>query len=145
MMRQWSRGAALNLEDTTMSATDPLLAAMKADEHREIGGVQVDIAKAGNVRVKRMIYPPRFNWDANLKTVIGTDMCMHAHVGFMAHGQINVQFADGCVVEYKAPQFVSVEPGHRGYVVGDQPAVLIEFDFEGETVDRLGIPAHRHS
>ena len=110
MMRQWSRGAALNLEDTTMSATDPLLAAMKADEHREIGGVQVDIAKAGNVRVKRMIYPPRFNWDANLKTVIGTDMCMHAHVGFMAHGQINVQFADGCVVEYKAPQFVSVEP-----------------------------------
>jgi hypothetical protein len=145
MMRQWSRGAALNLEDTTMSATDPLLAAMKADEHREIGGVQVDIAKAGNVRVKRMIYPPRFNWDANLKTVIGTDMCMHAHVGFMAHGQINVQFADGCVVEYKAPQFVSVEPGHRGYVVGDQPAVLIEFDFEGETVDRLGIPAHPHS
>ena len=128
-----------------MSATDPLLAAMKADEHREIGGVQVDIAKAGNVRVKRMIYPPRFNWDANLKTVIGTDLCMHAHVGFMAHGQINVQFADGCVFEYKAPQFVSVEPGHRGYVVGDQPAVLIEFDFEGETVDRLGIPAHPHS
>ncbi len=127
-----------------MNPTNPLLAPVKADEHREVGGVQVDISKTGNVRVKRMIYQPGFNWDANLKTVVGTDLCMHAHVGFMAHGQINVRFADGCVVEYKAPQFVSVEPGHQGWVVGDEPAVLIEFDFEGDTVERLGVPAHRH-
>jgi len=128
-----------------MSATNPLLAPMKADERREVGGVQVDIAKTGNVRVKRMIYPPGFNFDTNLKKVVGTDLCMHAHVGFMAQGQINVRFADGCVVEYQAPQFVAVEPGHQGYVVGDEPAVLIEFDFEGDTVDRLGVPPHKHS
>jgi hypothetical protein len=128
-----------------MSATDLVLAPMKADEHRDVGGVQVDISKTGNVRVKRMIYPPGFNRDANLKTMMGTDLCMHAHVGFMAHGQINVRFADGCVIEYKAPQFVAVEPGHQGWVVGDQPAVLIEFDFEGDTVNRLGVPAHPHS
>jgi len=127
-----------------MNPTNPLLAPMKADERREVGGVQVDIAKTGNVRVKRMIYPPGFNFDTNLKKVVGTDLCMHAHVGFMAQGQINVRFADGCVVEYKAPQFVAVEPGHQGYVVGDEPAVLIEFDFEGDTVDRLGVPPHRH-
>ena len=128
-----------------MNASDPLLAPIKADEHRDVGGVQVDISRAGNVRVKRMIYPPGFNWDANLKAVVGTDLCMHAHVGFMAKGQINVQFSDGCVVEYKAPQFVAVEPGHHGYVVGDEPAVLIEFDFEGETVARLGVPSHQHA
>lgn len=69
---------------------------------------------------------------------------MHSHVGFMAQGRINVRFADGCVVEYKAPQFVAVEPGHQGWVVGDEPAVLIEFDFEGETVNRMNLPAvHR--
>jgi hypothetical protein len=127
-----------------MSASDPLLAPVNADEHRGVGGVQVDISKAGNVRVKRMIYPPGFNWDANLKALVGTDLCMHAHVGFMAKGQINVRFADGCVFEYRAPQFVAVEPGHHGWVVGDEPAVLIEFDFEGETVERLSVPPHRH-
>ena len=43
------------------------------------------------------------------------------------------------------PGIVSVEPGHEGWVVGDEPAVLIEFDFEGDTVQRLGMPdAHRH-
>jgi len=128
-----------------MSAGDPLLAPVKADEHREVGGVQVDVSRTGNVRVKRMIYPPGFNWDSNLKAVVGTELCMHAHVGFMAKGQINVRFADGCVVEYTAPQFVAVEPGHQGWVVGDEPAVLIEFDFEGETVERLGVPGHPHS
>jgi len=128
-----------------MSAGDPLLAPVKADEHREVGGVQVDVSRTGNVRVKRMIYPPGFNWDSNLKAVVGAELCMHAHVGFMAKGQINVRFADGCVVEYTAPQFVAVEPGHHGWVVGDEPAVLIEFDFEGETVERLGVPGHRHS
>ena len=76
---------------------------------------------------------------------MGSKYCMHAHVGFMAHGQINVRFADGCVVEYKAPKFVQVEPGHEGWVVGDEPAVLIEFDFEGDTVNRLGVPqVHKH-
>jgi hypothetical protein len=127
-----------------MSSTDALLAAVEADEHRDVGGVQVDIARTGNVRVKRMIYPPGFNWSTHLSNVVGTELCMHAHVGFMARGQINVRFADGCVVEYKAPQFVAVEPGHAGWVVGDEPAVLIEFDFEGATVEKLGVPCvHR--
>jgi hypothetical protein len=30
-------------------------------------------------------------------------------------------------------------------VVGKEPVVLIEFDFEGDTVSRLGMPTeHRH-
>jgi len=128
-----------------MTANDPLLAPMEADEHHDIGSVQVDIMRTGTARVKRMIYPPGFSWATHLKPVLGKDLCPHAHVGFMAHGQINVRFADGCVVEFRAPQFVSVEPGHEGWVVGDEPAVLIEFDFEGETVEMLRVPSvHRH-
>ena len=129
-----------------MSLTDPLLAPMEADERHHLGGVQVDIARAGNVRVKRMIYPPGFQWATHLSAVMGSKLCMHADVGFMARGQVNVRFADGCVVEYKAPQFVAVEPGHEGWVVGDEPAVLIEFDFAGDTVERLALPqVHRHA
>ncbi len=123
-----------------MSKENPLLAPMKAEIHRDLGGVLVDVMRTGNVRVKRMIYPPGVNWDKDLKQVVGSDHCMHAHVGFMAQGQINVRFADGCVEEFKAPQFVSVEPGHEGWVVGDEAAVLIEFDFESDTVETLAVP-----
>ena len=71
---------------------------------------------------------------------------MHAHVGFLAQGRIHVQYGDGCTVELGAPQVIAIDPGHDGWVVGDEAAVVIEFDFEGETIERLGMPEfHRHT
>ena len=102
--------------------------------------MQLEVGRAGAARVKRMIYPPGFRWSVDMKPVVGTDLCMHAHVGFLARGEIHIEYADGCVVEHKAPQVVAIDPGHDGWVVGKEPVVLIEFDFEGDTVSRLGMP-----
>ena len=125
---------------------DPLVAPVKGAERREIGGVRLEVGRAGGARVKRMVYPAGFRWSVHMKPIVGTDLCMHAHVGFLAHGEIHIEYADGCVVEHKAPQIVAIEPGHDGWVVGREPVVLIEFDFEGDTVRRLGMPeVHRHS
>ena len=114
-------------------------------ERRTIGHVTVDVAPAGAARVKRMVYPPGFRWSVDMKPAVGTALCMHAHVGFLVSGEIHIEYADGCVVEFKAPQVVAIDPGHDGWVVGDEPAVLIEIDFMGDTARRLGMPdAHRH-
>ena len=95
--------------------------------------------------VPRIVYPVGFQWSRHMKPAVSTDLCMHAHVGFLARGEIHIEYADGCVVEHKAPQIVAIEPGHDGWVVGKEPVVLIEFDFEGDTIRRLGMPdAHRH-
>ena len=120
-----------------------LLGPMKGATRREIGGVLVDVVPTGNARVKRIVYPVGFRWSKNLKEIVGTPLCMHAHVGFLASGQINIQYADGVLEEFVAPQAVAIAPGHDGWVVGNEPAILIEFDFEGETVERMGL-ASRH-
>jgi hypothetical protein len=126
-------------------APDPLLDAVKGAERRTIGHVRLEVGRAGAARVKRMVYPRGFRWSVDMKPIVGTDLCMHAHVGFLARGEIHVEYADGCVVEHKAPQIVAIEPGHDGWVVGNEPVVLIEFDFESDTVRRLGMPdSHRH-
>ena len=128
------------------AATDPLTAPVKGAEHREVGHVRLDVGRAGKARVKRLIYPPGFRWSVDMKPIVGTDLCMHAHVGFLARGEIHIEYADGCVVEHKAPQIVAIDPGHDGWVVGKEPVVLIEFDFERDTIARLGMPrAHRHA
>jgi hypothetical protein len=125
--------------------TDALLADVTGAERRDLGHVRLEVGRAGAGRVKRMIYPPGFRWSKDMKPVVGTDLCMHAHVGFLARGEIHIEYADGCVVEHKAPQVVAIEPGHDGWVVGQEPVILIEFDFEGNTVRRLGMPdVHRH-
>lgn len=93
-----------------------------------------------------MIYPAGFPWSVDMKSRVGTDWCMHVHVGFLARGKIHIEYADGCVVDHKAPQILAIEPGHDGWIVGSEPVVLIEFDFEGETIRRLGMPdVHRHA
>ena len=112
---------------------------------REVGGVRIDVVNAGASRVKRMIYPPGFRWSTHMKPTVGTELCMHAHVGFLAQGRIHVEYGDGCTLEFSAPQVLVVEPGHDGWVVGPEAAIVIEFDFEGETASRLGMPqAHTH-
>ena len=126
-------------------AARPTLANVKGAERREIGGVRLEVGRAGEARVKRMVYPAGFRWSVDMKPIVGTELCMHAHVGFLAQGEIHIEYADGCVVEHKAPQIVAIDPGHDGWVVGKEPVVLIEFDFERDTIRRLGMPdAHRH-
>jgi hypothetical protein len=139
------RSAAKPARRPAKRAPDALLAPIKGAIAREIGGVKLEVVAAGAARVKRMIYPPGFRWSAAMKPVVGTERCMHAHVGFLARGEIHIEYADGCVVEFKAPQVVAIDPGHDGWVVGKEPVVLIEFDFGGDTVNRLGMPSeHRH-
>jgi hypothetical protein len=125
--------------------TAPVFAAVKGAQLREVGGVRLEVGRAGEARVKRMVYPPGFRWSVDMKPIVGTDLCMHAHVGFLVSGEIHIEYADGCVVEHKAPQIVAIDPGHDGWVVGPEPVVLVEFDFEKDTVRRLGMPTvHRH-
>jgi hypothetical protein len=116
-----------------------LLGPLKDATRREVGGVQVDVVPAGNSRVKRVVYPVGFRWSKDMKPVVGTELCQHAHAGFLAAGRLTIQYADGTLEEYVAPQVVAIAPGHDGWVVGEEPAILIEFDFEGETVERLGL------
>jgi hypothetical protein len=121
------------------------VADVRGAERRDVGHVRLEVGPAGDARVKRMIYPVGFRWSVDMKPLVGTELCMHAHVGFLVQGEMHVEYPDGCVVEHKAPAIVVIDPGHDGWVVGKEPVVLIEFDFERDTIRRLGMPdAHRH-
>lgn len=124
---------------------DPLLSTVEGADRRHIGAVLVEVVRAGAARVKHVVYPAGFRWSVDMRSTVGTDLCMHAHVGFLARGEIHIEYADGCALELKAPCVVAIDPGHDGWVVGKEPAVLIEFDFERDTISRLGMPSsHRH-
>src|SRR5918999_4736764 len=112
-----------------MTAMDPLLAPIEGAEHHELGGVEIDVVPAANGRIKRAVYPPGHRWSEHLKPLVGTDLCMHAHVGFLARGHFAGQYADGCTFEFRAPAVFVLEPEHEAWVVGDEPAVLIQFDW----------------
>jgi hypothetical protein len=142
--RKTARKASRKKAAPRRASAAPRIQPVRGAERRELGHVVVEVAKAGAARIKRMIYPPGFHWEKDMKPVTGTALCMHAHVGFLVSGEIHIEYADGCVVEFKAPQVVAIDPGHDGWVVGKQPAVLVEIDFERDTAQKLGMTEHRH-
>src|SRR5271167_3848657 len=80
-----------------MTSAKRAFAPVRGADRREVGGVLLEIGPAGAGRVKRLVYPAGFRWSTDMKPIVGTELCMHAHVGFLAQGQIHVQYADGCV------------------------------------------------
>jgi hypothetical protein len=128
-----------------MSEQDPLTAPIEGAERKTVGGVVCDIVRIGSARVRRTIYNPGFTWETHMKKAVTSELCMHAHVGFLARGHLEAHFPDGCRQEWVAPAVVFLEPGHTGSVVGTEPAVLIEVDFEGATAAHFGLPpVHKH-
>ena len=126
-------------------SNDPNAAPMAGAEHREVCGVHIDMSPAGVGRIRRVVYPAGFRWSRDMKGLVGSELCMHTHVGFIVSGSIAVQYADGCRARFTAPQAVVIEAGHDGWVEGDTPAVMIEIDFEGDTARQFGLPEkHGH-
>ena len=121
---------------------DPLTAPIDGAEVQEVGGVRIDVAPAGNGRVKRAVYPAGFRWSRDMKPHVDSDLCMHAHIGFLARGAIAGQYPDGGGFSYEAPAFVVIEPGHDAWVVGDEDAVLIQFDAAENTSEHFGLHEH---
>ena len=128
-----------------MAGDDALTAPIAGTTHQSFGPVEIDVAQVGDARVRRCTYPPGLRWSTDLKPLLDTDLCAHAHVGFLASGALTYEYADGCQVVLEAPAVIDVAPGHDAWVVGDAPAVTVELDVLGDTVDRLGLAAaHTH-
>jgi hypothetical protein len=123
----------------------PLLDAIEGADHFEVGGLDVTVFRVGSGRMKRLVYPVGYRWSTHMKPVVKTDFCLHTHVGFLAQGRLAGVYEDGCEWELRAPAFAAIEAGHDAWVVDDEPAVFIQFDFEEGTARRFGLPdGHAH-
>ncbi|MEZ5322833.1 MAG: hypothetical protein R2698_12310 [Microthrixaceae bacterium] len=128
-----------------MNDVPHLLAPIGGAEQQTFAGCQIDIVPAGNGRLKRIVYPVGHRWSDAIRPLVGTELCRHHHVGYLAAGTLVFEYEDGCRSTYEAPVAVDVRPGHDAYVVGDEPAVLVQVDFGPSTESVLGLPAaHLH-
>jgi hypothetical protein len=123
---------------------DPLIAPIEGADHRRSAAPRsTSRARQRTGEARRL--SAGFPLVDHMRPNVETELCMHAHVGFLARGHIAGEYADGCTFDYVAPQVVTIEPGHDAWVVGDEAAVLIQFDSEEGTARRFGLPEeHAH-
>jgi len=101
-----------------------------ADEVRTPDKAKVEIVKLGDATVGRATFQPGWRWSECIKPVVGGDSCQVEHLGVILSGRLGARHNDGTEVEVGPGEVFHVEPGHEGWVIGDEPVVSIEFQSE---------------
>ena len=113
----------------------PLRGATKSfdepDEHSAKGGVQIDVLRLGDMKVKRMTYPAGWKFSTDM----GAPKCQDTHVGYTVSGHLATELSDGTRLEFGPGSVFVIPAGHDGWVVGDEPCTMVQFD-EGESAAR---------
>src|SRR6186997_2584310 len=107
------------------------------DAVRELPLLTVSLARIGSHTIGRGVVQPGWHWTEHLGPVMRAESCPVHHVQVILSGQLTVRMDDGEEVAFQPGDVMDIPPGHDAWVVGDEPAVLI--DFAGN-IEALGLP-----
>ena len=98
------------------------------DETRAPDKTLMELVDLGSVKAARLTVQPGWSWSSCIKPVVGTDSCQANHVGAVVSGRFHIKHNDGSEIDLGPGDAYVCEPGHDGWVVGDEPCVMLEFD-----------------
>lgn len=96
------------------------------DEKRPVGPGSASIVRVGQLTIGRGTLEPGWRWSTHLGAHVGTPSCRVHHLQLGIAGRLRVQMDDGETIDILPGDVVDVPPGHDAWVVGDEPAVVID-------------------
>ena len=97
------------------------------DETRRFPNGEAEILTVQNAQIGRLILQPGWRWSNDVKPLAKTASCEAPHFQYHVSGRLKVVMDDGTEVEAGPGDITSLPPGHDGWVVGDEPAVVIDW------------------
>jgi mannose-6-phosphate isomerase-like protein (cupin superfamily) len=97
------------------------------DETRSPDKTTVELVNLAGGQIGRYTFEPGWRWSDCIKPVVKTDSCQVEHVGYVVSGRLHVTHEDGREGEVAPGEVYRIAPGHDAWVVGDEPAVFVEF------------------
>ena len=126
-----------------MSEISPLVRRSfdEPDERRVMAGGRVvaDVVYIGEMPVLRTSHEPGWRWSEHTRPEVESDRCPNTHVGMMLSGRMEVEAADGTRLQVGPGDVVVILPGHDAWTVGNEPAVLLQFDEGASAARRFGL------
>jgi hypothetical protein len=97
------------------------------DEVREFEKGRGEILMIGGGEVGRYTAEPGWRWSEHVKPVAGTELCEAPHFQYHLSGTIRIRMADGTEFDVGPGEVSVLLPGHDAWVVGDEPATVIDW------------------
>ena len=99
----------------------------KPDEVREFPLGKLELVKINGAMIGRATFQPGWKWSTSVQPIAKTKSCEAPHFQYHVSGTLMVQMDDGTILECK-PGDISLLPlGHDAWVVGNEPAVVVDF------------------
>jgi class 3 adenylate cyclase len=114
---------------------------IEPDEVRELPGLTLNLLHVGSLALGYATVQPGFRWSTHLRRETDEPLCQIHHLQLLLSGRFAVEMDDGEYVEIEPNQIFDVPPGHDAWVVGDEPAIIL--DFLGN-IEELGRPASKN-
>ncbi len=105
----------------------------KPDEVRSFPKGKVELLKIGGTTIGRATLEPGWKWSTSVQPLVHTKSCETRHFQYHISGTMVVMMDDGTEFECKAGDVSLLPVGHDAWVVGNEPAVVV--DFQGMLVD----------
>jgi hypothetical protein len=99
----------------------------RPDDIREFPRGRAEILKIGNGEVGRLVFQPGWRWSTDLKAVAKTKSCEAPHFQYHVSGRLAIKMDDGTEFIAGPGDITSLPSGHDAWVVGDEPAVVVDF------------------
>ena len=96
-------------------------------EVRKFDKGKVEILHVGGATIGRATFEPGWKWSTCVAPIAKTKSCECAHFGYQVSGKMILRMDDGSEMTAVAGDVVLIPPGHDAWVVGNEPAVFIDF------------------
>jgi len=88
-----------------------------------------DISIIGDSMAARSILNPGWSWDEHVKPYAeGAESCPETHHEYVISGRIRYLTDEGDEVHAGPGDHLVILPGHRAWVVGDEPCVTVDME-----------------
>ena len=100
------------------------------DDPDEVISVPSSISQVvtlGDTYVAWTLAQPGWSWSKDVKSLVGTPSCQIHHQGVVLSGHMRISSDEGIQRTIGSREAFDIQPGHDGWVVGEEPCVFIEF------------------
>ena len=99
----------------------------KPEEVRKFPKGRVELIKVGGALVGRAVFEPGWRWSTSVQPIAKTKSCEAPHFQYHVSGVMKIRMDDGTEFECRAGDVSLLPSGHDAWVVGEEPAVVVDF------------------
>ena len=99
----------------------------RADDVREFPKGRLELVTINGATIGRAIFEPGWRWSTSVQPLAKTKSCEAPHFQYHVAGVLRVRMDDGSEFDCRPGDFSRLPSGHDAWVVGNEPAVVVDF------------------